>query len=84
LALLSAIAGIIIGILLIGLFSKIGIDYRGIEYAHVVFRDKIYPHFRLRQFIVYPPALILFSVIVGIYPAIFAARIIPAHALRRK
>jgi ABC-type antimicrobial peptide transport system permease subunit len=83
LALLSTVIGIIIGTIVIYLFSKFGIDYRGVEYAHMVFKDKIYPHFRLIQFIVYPPCLILFSVLVGIYPAIYASRIIPAIALRK-
>lgn len=84
LALVSSIAGIIMGFLLISFFSKYGIDYRGIEYAHLVFKDKIYPHFRLVQFILYPPCLIAFATLVGIYPAVYAAKIIPAVALRKK
>ncbi|MDD4975282.1 MAG: ABC transporter permease [Bacteriovorax sp.] len=83
LALISAVIGITLGVIVIYFSSHYGIDYRGIEYAHVVFRDKIYPHFRLIQFILYPPCLILFSMIVGIYPAIYAAKIIPAKALRK-
>ncbi|MBC7427868.1 MAG: ABC transporter permease [Bacteriovorax sp.] len=84
LALVSSVAGIIMGLILIGFFSKYGIDYRGIEYAHLVFKDKIYPHLRLIQFILYPPCLIVFATLVGIYPALYAARIIPAVALRKK
>ncbi|MBC7713670.1 MAG: ABC transporter permease [Rhizobacter sp.] len=84
LALVSSVAGIIMGLILIGFFSKYGIDYRGIEYAHLVFKDKIYPHFRLIQFILYPPALIVFATLIGIYPALYAAKIIPAEALRKK
>ena len=84
LALISSIAGIMIGIIVILFFSKYGIDYRGVEYAHLVFKDKIYPHFRLMQFVLYPPCLIIFSTLVGLYPAWYAARIIPAQALRKK
>ncbi len=84
LAFISSIAGIIMGYLLILFFSKYGIDYRGVEYAHLVFKDKIYPHFRLIQFVLYPPCLIVFATLVGIYPATYAARIIPAVALRKK
>jgi ABC-type lipoprotein release transport system permease subunit len=84
LALLSSIAGVVIGIIIISFFSKYGIDYRGIEYAHLVFKDKIYPHFRLIQFILYPPCLVVFATLVGIYPAFYAARIVPAVALRKK
>jgi lipoprotein-releasing system permease protein len=84
LALVSSIAGVIMGLILIGFFSKYGIDYRGVEYAHLVFKDKIYPHFRLVQFVLYPPCLVVFATLVGIYPAIYAARISPAVALRKK
>lgn len=84
LAFVSSIAGVIMGIILIGFYSKYGIDYRGIEYAHLVFKDKIYPNFRLVQFILYPPCLIVFATLVGIYPAVYAAKIIPATALRKK
>jgi ABC-type lipoprotein release transport system permease subunit len=83
LALLSTVIGITIGVIFIYIFSHYGIDYRGIEYAHVVFKDKIYPQFRLIQFLLYPPCLIFFAMLVGIYPAIYAARIIPAKALRK-
>jgi ABC-type lipoprotein release transport system permease subunit len=84
LALISSVAGVILGIICISFFSRYGIDYRGIEYAHLVFKDKIYPHFRLIQFILYPPSLIVFATFVGLYPAIYAAKIIPAEALRKK
>jgi ABC-type lipoprotein release transport system permease subunit len=84
LALISSVAGIIIGIAFISFFSHYGIDYRGIEYAHLVFKDKIYPHFRLIQFILYPPSLIVFATCVGLYPAFYAANIVPAKALRKK
>ena len=84
LAFVSSIVGVIIGTLLIGFFSKYGIDYRGIEYAQLVFKDKIYPHFRLIQFTLYPVCLMVFATLVGIYPAVYAAKIIPAQALRKK
>jgi ABC-type lipoprotein release transport system permease subunit len=83
LALISTIIGITLGVAFIYIFSRYGIDYRGIEYAHMVFKDKIYPQFRLIQFLLYPPCLIFFAMLVGIYPALYASRIIPAHALRK-
>jgi ABC-type lipoprotein release transport system permease subunit len=83
LALLSTVIGIILGVLFIYGFSHYGIDYRGIEYAHVVFKDKIYPEFRMLQFVLYPPCLMFFAMLVGIYPAIYASQIIPAKALRK-
>jgi ABC-type lipoprotein release transport system permease subunit len=83
LALLSTVIGITLGVIFIYIFSRYGIDYRGIEYAHVVFKDKIYPHFRLIQFVLYPPCLMFFAMLVGIYPALYAAKIVPANALRK-
>ncbi|MBF0299558.1 MAG: ABC transporter permease [Oligoflexia bacterium] len=83
LALISTVVGIIIGVIFIYIFSHQGIDYRGIEYAHLVFKDKIYPHFRLIQFIIYPLCLIIFTMLVGLYPAFYAASIVPAKALRK-
>jgi ABC-type lipoprotein release transport system permease subunit len=84
LALLSSVAGLLMGVILIAFFSRYGIDYRGVEYAHMVFKDKIYLHFRAFQFFVYPLGLIIFATLVGIYPALYAARITPAQALRKK
>jgi ABC-type antimicrobial peptide transport system permease subunit len=35
------------------------------------------------QFIIYPFAVFLFTVVMGLYPALFAAKMSPAKAMRR-
>lgn len=83
LAVLAAVIGIGIGVTVIGIMAYVGIDYTGIEAMGVTFRDKLYPVLALRQVILYPILVILLTVGVAIYPAVHAARILPAHALRR-
>jgi len=61
----------------------IGIDYRGIEFEGVTIRDLIYPVATVRQFIFYPAWALLFTMMVGVYPAAHVARIKPAEAMRR-
>lgn len=83
LAILSIVLGIIIGFLVTLLISKTGIDYTGIEFAGVTFRRFLYPVLRVEQFIVYPIWVFVLTTLVGVYPAIYAARMSPAKAMRR-
>jgi ABC-type lipoprotein release transport system permease subunit len=83
LSIISIVFGIITGAAVTYIFSIVGIDYRGIEFARVTFREMIYPVFKLRQYIEYPIWIILFSVAAGIYPAVYAARLMPAKVMRR-
>jgi len=80
---LSIVLGSLLGFILTYIASKTGIDYTGIEFAGATFRQLIYPVFAAKQYIIFPIAVFLITVIVGIYPAIYAARLSPAHALRR-
>jgi ABC-type lipoprotein release transport system permease subunit len=83
LAVISCVIGAIIGYASIAITGKIGIDYTGIEFAGVTFRRLLYPVMELKQFTVYPVAVILFTLVVALYPAAFAARLTPAEAMRR-
>ncbi|RQW06191.1 ABC transporter permease, partial [candidate division KSB1 bacterium] len=83
LAVLSIILGTIIGYIITALVRRTGIDYSGIEFAGVTFRHLIYPVMQIRQFIVYPCWAFLLILLVGIYPAIYAARLSPAQAIRK-
>lgn len=83
LSVISIVFGIIVGAAVTYIFSVIGIDYRGIEFAKVTFREMIYPVFKLRQYVEYPVWIMLFSISAGIYPAMYAARLIPAKVMRR-
>jgi ABC-type lipoprotein release transport system permease subunit len=83
LALLSIVIGSILGLILGYIFSIYGIDYTGIEFSGVTFREAIYPVIQLSQYIVYPLTVFIFTGLVALYPAIAAARLQPAEAMRR-
>lgn len=83
LSFISIILGTIIGVLFIHYFSVHGINYKGIEFAGVTINEFIYPVFMIKQFTLYPAMIMLFSVIAAIYPAVFAAKLTPARAMRR-
>jgi putative ABC transport system permease protein len=83
LAVLSISMGAILGFVVTFAVSKIGIDYRGIEFAGTTFYDLLYPELRPGQFLIYPAAVFLFTVLVGLYPAFSAARMRVAEALRK-
>ncbi|GAB4119579.1 MAG: ABC transporter permease [Acidobacteriota bacterium] len=83
LALVAAALGVGIGGTAILVTGSFGIDYTGIEAMGVTFRERLYPLFEPRQVIVYPLVVILLTVVVAVYPAVHAARILPAQALRR-
>jgi ABC-type lipoprotein release transport system permease subunit len=83
LAILSIGLGMVLGLVVTSVFARIGIDYRGIEMGGMTVQDLIYPVLYVRQFIVYPLWVLLFTIIVGIYPATYAARLKPADAMRK-
>ncbi len=83
LAVVAAVLGMMIGgaaILVTGIY---GLDYTGIEAMGVTFRDRLYTVFHPRQLTLYPLLVVLLTVAVAVYPAVHAARILPAQALRR-
>ena len=82
LAIISIILGIIIGYIVTAIFSKVGIDYSGIELAGVTFKELLYPVMEIRQFILFPVIVFILTLVVGLYPAAYAARISPAKAMR--
>ncbi len=83
LAVLSIVLGGILGFIVTYIVSQTGIDYTGIEYSGVTFRKLLYPVLQIRQFIEYPLWLFLFTMLVGLYPASYAARMSPAAAMRK-
>jgi ABC-type lipoprotein release transport system permease subunit len=83
LAVLSIILGDILGLVVTYVFTLTGIDYTGIEFVGVTFRELIYPVLNVEQFIVYPIWVFVFTVIAGLYPALYAARMSPAEAMRK-
>lgn len=83
LSVVSIVLGAALGLVLTFIISKVGIDYRGIEFAGAFFTEMLYPVLHIRQFIIYPLATFLFTVLVGLYPATVAARMSVAKALRK-
>ncbi len=85
-AALSVIAiamGVVIALIVNGLLLHYGIDYSGTEYMSVTLHDPIYPVLSVIQFTLYPFLLFIFTCLVGLYPAIYAARLAPAKAMKR-
>ncbi len=83
LAALSIVIGTVLGYILTYIFTKVGIDYTGIEFVGVTFRNLLYPIMEVRQYTFFPLAVFLFTVVIAIYPALHAARLVPAKAMRR-
>ena len=83
LAIVSIVLGTILGFALTWIFRLIGIDYTGIEMMGVTIRDLIYPVMRIEPFILYSIWVFIFTIITGLYPARYAAKIAPAVAMRR-
>jgi len=83
LAVLSIIIGAVIGYIITYTMTQIGFDYTGIEFSGVTYRELLYPVMTVKQFIEYPILVFLFTILVGMYPALYAARLSPAKAMRR-
>lgn len=83
LAVLSIAMGTALGLLLTLVVGRTGINYSGIEFAGTTFSEPLYPILQARQFVVYPLATFLFTLLVGLYPARVAGRLRVAEALRK-
>jgi ABC-type lipoprotein release transport system permease subunit len=83
LAALSIVLGCILGFLVTYIVAHVGIDFTGIEYVGVTFRRLLYPVLRIRQFIEYPLWVFVITALIGLYPARYAAKLLPSNAMRR-
>jgi ABC-type antimicrobial peptide transport system permease subunit len=83
LALISVAIGIVIGFGASFWVGRTGFDYGNLEMAGVTLRDRIYPVLQWTQYVVIPAWAFALTTLVGIYPAIYAARITPARAMRK-
>ena len=75
--------GTVVGLVSSAIFAKTGIDYTGIEFAGATMRDVMYARIIPSQYVVYPIVVFAVTTLVGIYPAIYAARLTPALAMRK-
>ncbi|MCG8623170.1 MAG: FtsX-like permease family protein [Proteobacteria bacterium] len=83
LAIVSIALGALLGFGFTWMFAKVGIDYTGIEMMGVTIQELIYPSLTVKPFILYPIWVFIFTIITGLYPARYAAKIAPATAMRR-
>ena len=83
LAIVSIGFGAALGCLVTVIFVHRGIDYTGIEMMGVTMQEFLYPIMEVRQFILYPIWVFVFTIIAGLYPARFVAKMTPVDAMRR-
>ena len=83
LAIVSIGLGATLGWLVTAIFVHRGIDYTGIEMMGVTMQELIYPIMAVRQFILYPIWIFVFTIIAGLYPARYVAKMTPVDAMRR-
>ena len=83
LSIISIIIGCIISVAVNLYAGHVGIDYRGMEFLGTTVQELMYPVMKTEQYITYPIWVFVLTTIVGIYPAVHAARLNPAKAMRR-
>jgi len=83
LGLISIAIGITIGFLITFILIKTGLDYRGIEMGGMVFQDLLYPEIEWWHYVVYPIGVLVFTVLVGLYPAWVGGRMRISDAIRK-
>lgn len=83
LALMSCVAGVILGYLASDYFSTNGIPMGRMEMSGVVVDGNLMTKLHIYQFIAFPIYVTTLTVLAAIYPAGFAAKIVPTQALQR-
>jgi len=83
LAVISIAIGCAIALVLTAILSVTGLNYGDTEFSGMALRELIYPVVTVRQYVMFPVYILLFTIVIGIYPAIHAARIAPAQAMRK-
>jgi ABC-type lipoprotein release transport system permease subunit len=81
-----AIGSILIGSILTAIFGGYlatkGIDYGGISFSGVSLREPIYFVFALKPFLLFSGGLIIFTMIISIYPVLKLLQVYPSKALK--
>jgi len=83
LAVISMILGSIMGLVIVGITSKTGIDFGNIEVSGIIFDSAIHPILKWSGIWMYPVFTLLLTTAAGIYPGIHAGRLNAAEAMRK-
>lgn len=83
LAIAAVAAGLVLGAGFTAWLAQIGLDYGAMEISGVALSEVIRPEFRALQFTVVPAAVLVLTLVAAVYPALHAARIVPARALHK-
>ncbi len=83
LAIIASVIGVIMGYILTKWVMIVGVNFNNIEYSGLTFYEKIYPIMVPSSFVTLPTFLILFTIVISCYPALYAARMTPAEALKK-
>jgi len=83
LAVIASIIGMVVGFAMTQYVMVVGLNFNSIEYSGITFYEKIYPVIELSQYLVHPAFLIVFTIVISMYPALFAAKMTPAEALKK-
>ncbi len=83
LSVLSSLLGMLTGYAACRIIGIHGLDYSGVDYAGITMLQPIRPVYRALQYWFYPSALFVFTLLVSLYPAVYAARMNPVKAMRR-
>jgi len=83
LAVISIAIGSVIGFLAIWVVAQHGLNYTGVDWGGVTFLKPVCPVLSVSQFYIYPTVLFLFTLLVALYPAVYAAGLNPIRAMRK-
>ncbi len=83
LAIISCLLGSLLGFALGSWTSTHGIAIGEIEFSGIAFNNNILTEFHVAQFTQFPFYVVLLTIVAAIYPARFAAKIVPSEALQR-
>lgn len=79
----AVIIGALLGLLLTAWGAAVGIDYGNMEISGVSIAEVIRPEYHINQYTVLPVWVLIMTLIACLYPALHAARIVPARALHK-
>lgn len=79
----SLVIGSVLGAIAVLWVGSVGIDYGSMDISGVALAEVLRPKLNLTQFTELPLAVLAMTLLACIYPAIHAARIVPAKALHK-